>query len=399
VGGFHPAYTPPPLGLGSMQRLGITIFDGQPRLRAETYLAITSNTVQFGAMAELQYGIDIFNVFGFIAFDVLIQFEPFRFVATLTAMLGVRSGTHVLMGIRIDALLEGPKPWHAKGTGHFEISIIIKIKFDVDFEVTLGDAEHESLPKVDVLPKLAAAFGEPTSWRAVTPTGTNPQVTLRPFKTEPGTVILHPFGSLEVTEKLVPLNLPIEKLGTQRIGDGRVFGVERVLLGVGPGQIAPLREQFAPAQFIEMSDAQKLSSRSFERYEAGVQVGGGDAVNTTYVKHLELKYEPIYIPEHRKADTFKLAKALFDVFRGSGAVAQSALSAAQTAPSALGARKAAVGTEQFAVASTADLTLHNEKMVFLSEAEARAAMHDAIDRDPSLTQTLQVIPSSLVRAA
>ena len=52
-----------------------------------------------------------------------------------------------------------------------------------------------------------------------------------------------------------------------------------MLLGTAPGQIAPLREQFAPAQFIDMTDAQKLSSQSFERYEAGVQVGGGDAVN------------------------------------------------------------------------------------------------------------------------
>ena len=87
IGGFHPAYTPPPMGLGSLQRLGITIFDGQPRLRAETYFAITSNTVQFGAKAELYFGIDIFNIYGFIAFDVLIQFDPFRFIATLSAML------------------------------------------------------------------------------------------------------------------------------------------------------------------------------------------------------------------------------------------------------------------------------------------------------------------------
>ena len=93
VGGFHPAYTPPPMGLGSLQRLGITIFDGMPRLRAETYFAITSNTVQFGAKAELFFGIDIFNIYGFIAFDVLIQFDPFRFIASLSAMLAVRSGS------------------------------------------------------------------------------------------------------------------------------------------------------------------------------------------------------------------------------------------------------------------------------------------------------------------
>ena len=399
IGGFHPAYTPPPMGLGSLQRLGMTIFDGQPRLRAETYLAITSNTVQFGAKAELMYGIDLFNIFGFIALDVLIQFDPFRFIATLSAMLGVRSGSAVLMGLRIDALLEGPQPWHAKGTGHFEISLIIKVSFDADFEVSLGEASHDSVPAVDVLPQLAAAFAEPGNWRAVTPAGTNVQVTLRQFATPKGSVVLHPFGSLEITEKLVPLGLPIQKLGTQRIRDGRIFAVDHVLLGKTPGQIAPLREQFAPAQFIEMTDAQKLSSHSFERYEAGVQVGGGDAVNATYVKHRNADYEVIYIPERRNPIIFFLALSLFDVFAGAGAVSRSALSAAQTAPSLLGAPKAAVAEERFAVASAHDLTLHQERLVFPTEAEARAAMHDAIDRDPALTDTLQVIPSSLLKAA
>jgi hypothetical protein len=214
-----------------------------------------------------------------------------------------------------------------------------------------------------------------------------------------GTVVLHPFGSLSITQKLIPLNLPIQKLGTQRIGDGRVFGVDRVLLGLAPGQIAPLREQFAPAQFIEMNDAQKLSSRSFEDYEAGVQVGGGDAVNATYVKHLPVAYEVKYIPERQKQILFRLSQTIFDIFVGGSAVAQSPLSAAQTAPSVLGAPRAAMAAEQFAVASAHDLTLHQERMVFLSEAEARAAMRDAIDRDPTLTHTLQVIPSSLVKAA
>jgi hypothetical protein len=255
------------------------------------------------------------------------------------------------------------------------------------------------VPAVDVLPQLAAAFAAPGNWRAVTPAGTNVQVTLRQFATPKGSIVLHPFGSLEITEKLVPLGLPIQKLGTQRIRDGRIFAVDRVLLGKTPGQIAPLREQFAPAQFIEMTDAQKLSSHSFERYEAGVQVGGGDAVNATYVKHRNADYEVIYIPERRKPIFFFLALSLFDVFAGAGAVSRSALSAAQTAPSLLGAPKAAVAEERFAVASTHDLTLHQERMVFPSEAEARAAMHDAIDRDPALTDTLQVIPSSLLRAA
>jgi hypothetical protein len=399
VGGFHPAYTPPPLGLGNLQRLGITIFDGNPRLRAEAYFAITANTVQFGARAELFFGVDAFNVYGFIGLDVLIQFDPFHFIATLTAMLAVRSGSSTLMGIRVDALLEGPTPWHAKGTGSFEISIIISITIDVDFEITLGEARHDTLPPVDVLPQLVAAFAEPANWRAVLPSGTNLQVTLRAIEPVAGTILLHPFGSLEISEKLVPLNLPVQRRGTQSIGDGHVFGVDHVLLGDAPAPLAPLREQFAPAQFIEMSDAQKLSSPSFERYESGVQVGGGDAVRADYVKSLSVAYEVVYVPRHRKRSLFGLAQFLFDAFARGGAVSQCALSAAQTAPSPIGAAKVTVAMEQYVVVSTADLTMRDARMVFPSEAEARAAMTAAIDRDPSLTHAIQVIPMYLAKAA
>jgi hypothetical protein len=399
IGGFHPAYTPPPMQLGNLQRLGITIFDGNPRLRAETYVAITSNTVQFGAKAELYFGIDIFNVYGFIALDVLIQFDPFRFVATLTAMLAVRSGSATLMAIRIDALLEGPTPWHAKGTGHFEISLIIDIEIDVGFEITIGDDAHDTLPEVEVLPQLAAAVAMPESWRAVIPAGTHLHVSLRKYDTPSGALVLHPAGSLEITEKLVPLNLPVQKLGTQRIHDGHVFAIEHVLLGTAPGQIQPLREQFAPAQFVDMSDAQKLSSRSFERYDAGVQVGGGSAVTADYCKTLELAYEVVYIPHQPRKVRFRMTDRLFNAFAGANSVSASALSAAQSARSPLGAEKVIVAAERFAVASKTTLALHHETLVFRSEAEARAAMHDAVARDPSLTRALQVIPYSLMKAS
>ena len=401
IGGFHPAYTPPPMQLGNLQRLGITIFDGNPRLRADTYLAITSNTVQFGAKAELLFGLeDVFDIYGFIALDVLIHFDPFRFVATLTAMLAVRAGGDVLMGIRIEALLEGPTPWHAKGTGHFEISLIIDIEIDVDFEVTLGDPRRDMPLPVKVLPKLVEAMSNPNSWRAVMPPASSLHVTLREFQPPADAVVLHPFGTVEVTEKLVPLNLPIQKLGTQPIEDGRVFGVEKVRLGTFDDPRPPMvREQFAPAQFIDMPDTQKLSSRSFEHYEGGVRVGGGSAVNTDYVKTRDLEYEVIYLPKRRGRSLFRLALFLFRAFAHGGAVAHAPLSAAVRAPSPIGAPKVDMRPEQFVVASRTDLTMHHSSLVFSSEAEAQAAMASAVDRDPSLTKRLQVVPLSMTKAA
>jgi hypothetical protein len=399
IGGFHPAYTPPPMALGQLQRLGITIFSGNPRLRAETYVAITSNTVQFGAKAELYFGVDIFNVYGFIALDVLIQFDPFRFVATLTAMLAVRTGDDTLMGIRIEALLEGPSPWHAKGTGHFEISLIIDIEIDVGFEVTIGDDRKDSIPAVPALPKLAEAFAHTDNWRAVLPAGGHLHVSLRKFEPPANAIVLHPAGSLEITQKLLPLRLPIQKIGSQRISDGQVFAVEHVLLGATPGQLEPLREQFAPAQFVDMSDALKLSSRSFEKYEAGVRVGGGSEARADHVKTLEVAYEVIYIPNRPVRPKFRLFDTLFNLLARGGAVGRSALSAEQNAPSPIGAGKVIAASERFAVASRADLSVHDASMVFSTEAEARAAMHAAVGRDPALTRALQVVPHSLTKAS
>jgi hypothetical protein len=91
VGGFHPAYTPPPMGLPDLRRLGIVIFQGNPNLRAEAYFAVTSNTVQFGAKVELYAGVSVFNVYGFMALDVLIHFDPFRFVPPASRRPGRRT--------------------------------------------------------------------------------------------------------------------------------------------------------------------------------------------------------------------------------------------------------------------------------------------------------------------
>jgi len=52
IGGFHPAYQPPPMNLPNLRRLSLSLLEGDnPRLTLEYYYAVTSNTVQFGAKA------------------------------------------------------------------------------------------------------------------------------------------------------------------------------------------------------------------------------------------------------------------------------------------------------------------------------------------------------------
>src|SRR5439155_8792243 len=52
VGGFHPKYVPP-AGLRPLSRLSLSLSSGLPSVRLESYFAITTNSVQFGARVTL----------------------------------------------------------------------------------------------------------------------------------------------------------------------------------------------------------------------------------------------------------------------------------------------------------------------------------------------------------
>ena len=157
VGGFHPAYQPPPMNLPAIRRLTLALLEGDnPRLKLEMYFAVTSNTAQFGAKLELYAAAWKFNVYGFLSFDVLFQFNPFYFIAEITAMLALRVGSSSFASIKLTLTLEGPTPWKAQGTAKFKICWFFTLK--VRFNKTFGETRNTTLPDVAVLPLLAAAL-------------------------------------------------------------------------------------------------------------------------------------------------------------------------------------------------------------------------------------------------
>jgi hypothetical protein len=90
VGGFHPRFSPPPLPFPSPRRVSVSLVNSPiARVRIEGYFAVTSNTVQFGARAELFFGLDEINVQGHLAFDALFQFSPFYFIISISASFSV----------------------------------------------------------------------------------------------------------------------------------------------------------------------------------------------------------------------------------------------------------------------------------------------------------------------
>lgn len=397
VGGFHPAYTPPPMGLGPMNRLAIVIFPSNPNLRAEAYFAVTSNTVQFGARIELSYGVRIFNVYGFLGLDALIQFDPFHFIVQIGAMLALRSGSSTLFAIRLEFTLEGPTPWHAYGRGSFEIGFIITITISASFDITFGDDRNTSLPPVRVAPLIEEALGKDGNWRVLSEGNLRSQVSTRTLPPEAG-VVIPPMGTLGVTQKVAPLGIPLARFGPTHVDGSAKFSIVNVAVGGAPAATNPTVDQFAAAQFLDMSDAEKLSRRSFEPFQAGIEVAGASAPRADFQRGVDVKYEVIYYHKPRRRLFAVLASALMDQWVAVSSAARSKLGATARKPTGLGTPKVTLPAETFVVAGVADLKAHAADLVFTSESAAAVAMQELVRNDASLSGKLQVVAGYEVAA-
>src|SRR5439155_25178392 len=147
----------------------------------------TANTVQFGARAELYVSASGFSIQDETGFDVLIQFDPFYFLADYYAQLQLKRGSTDLFKVRVEGALAGPRPLHIKAKATFEI-----LWWDVSIRIdrALVEGEKPPLPEpVDVLPRLKEALGNPGNWTGRLPDGQRPMVTLR-AKTGAATEVL-----------------------------------------------------------------------------------------------------------------------------------------------------------------------------------------------------------------
>lgn len=403
VGGFHPAYQPPPMRLPDLRRLTVSLTDGDnPRLRLETYFAVTSNTVQFGARVEVYARASSFNVYGFIAFDVLFQFSPFRFIADVSAMLALRVGSSAFASISLAFTLEGPTPWSVKGTASFKICWFFTLK--IRFSKTWGEQSHEIGGDALVMPLLLAAFNDASNWVAEPPAGRHLLVSTReivPPVGAPPKVIAQPYGVLTVSQKVVPLNLTIEKFGALRPADGNRFSINGLQLGQSTtiANPDPAKEHFAPAQFFEKSDADKLADKSFERYDSGVRVLENGRLKTAYAAARQVRYELSYIDSQRDTlepqadkDPFRPDATAFLTWAVQGATSKSDLSHARNRRPALAPEPVAVADERFAVVFEGDLQVVDAgEGAGLTEAEAVARLRALQAADPVRHRKLQVV--------
>jgi hypothetical protein len=409
VGGFHPDFrdipTIPALpdGFRNMARIGLSLLsDDNPRLKVESYFAVTSNTVQFGARVELYAGAGDFNVYGFLGYDVLFQFDPFRFIAKLYGGIALRDGTSVIAGINISAQLSGPTPWDAQGTASLTI---LFFDISVDFHVTWGDPPPSITSSTeDLLKLLQGELADTRNWRAELPPNNHLHVTLRQIEPPVGQelVVVHPAGELTFSERSLPLeNYLIEKFGSKKPLKENKFKLTNATSNstVIPADYQNVREQFAPANFTELSDSDKLSRRSFDRLPSGFKLT--PTTDLTAGNHVSrpVDYELSYL--HRDthqlepAGKMKLGLQAYNRLVRGSAVRQSPLSFQQTRISMNAPPPVELPTEAFAIASVADLKSHLQDgggpVLFATQSEAYQRQRELLQQDPALAGQIQVV--------
>jgi hypothetical protein len=271
-GGVNPRYEHfLPTGFPKLARLSVALTRGNnPRIRLDLYIACTSNSFQIGGRLEIFASIGKFSIEGLLAIDALIQDAEPSYLFDFVAKLQLKAWGTNLFAVKFEGSLAGAHPWHVRGKATFSIWIF---DYSIDVDHTFGaSAPPPPLPAVDVRPAVLAALADSRSWRAQPPRqGLNP-VTLR---TDNATtdLLVHPLGQLAVTQRVVPLGLQIDRVGNGRPTGARLFTIDRAAVGGTPVATAPLDEQFARAQFFDLTDEEKLTSPPFESMPAGVQIG------------------------------------------------------------------------------------------------------------------------------
>jgi hypothetical protein len=399
VGGFHPQFNPPPLPFPTPNRIQLDIInESLARVRCSGYTAATTNTIQFGAYAEYFFGFSSVSVTGHSSFDALVQRSPLHLIVEVATTFSVTVFSVGVFGLDVDLTVEGPTPWHIHGYGKLGF---LFFSVSVPIDETIGSAQDTSLPPIAVLPLIAAEVVKQANWKTALAPGSNILVTLRQMDPAVADLVLHPAGTLQVSQRAVPLDLTLDKVGAQKPSDANRFTLE--VASSGLSKINDLEEPFAPAQYQDFDDAAKLSEPAYSPQHSGIELG---ADGTSYASGTAISRRmrfdlTIIDTQYRRyvKQFFVLVNALFTHFTAGSSVSQNAFSAAKGRQIQPYDAKIVASAEAFFVATQSDnKTYGGSPNSFSSAAAARDFMDRAVKANPALTGQLHVLPDFEVAA-
>ena len=287
LGGFHPRFRNA-RGFPPMKRLSIGLDFGEDlKVVAKSYLALTAGMIMYGASVDVVANLRILTLKGGAGFDTLIRFSPFSFVARFYAHMSVLLGSKELLGVAIVARFSGPEPWFFMGTASFRV-LYKDWNFDVEIKLA-GKETAVKLETLDVAALVRDALRLSGAWSQTGTAAAGVQLVVRDRTADADddlapmalpTLLLRPDLDVEVRQRVAPLAVEMEKFGNQAISGPRRIDIESVSFGaISLGRDAAmvgLDEWFAPAEYFEMTESERLDAPSFDRMRAGERlvVGG-----------------------------------------------------------------------------------------------------------------------------
>jgi hypothetical protein len=410
VGGFNPAYEPPP-DFPSVPRCAVSFgIDGNPSITCQSYFAVTSNTAQTGAAIDLRasgYGIDLS---GHLGFDALFIFSPFSFQIDFNASVNV-SFEGVGFGLGLHGTISGPTPWH------IQAQVCVSVLFwdaCLPIDITFGTNKRTSLPQMDpwtghddkndasnVVLGLQAAIADTNNWSGGFPTGAFPVVTLTQSATASKQPI-DPVGEATLHQKVLPLNYQLSKFGIYQPIKNTKFTLQSVTIGSGSPitNLTMRQDYFAPALFKDMKGDEKLSTPSYEKHDSGFTIAPDNVVPGDINAH-KITYDTDVIDPAGNDNAgasfdLPLRHLLAMLAKGASALGGIRRSGAQTFVDPTAPVLVHLSDEGFVVADACSLVANTSVTPApLARSAAQSALDAHVQAQPSDAGQFRVIPAYL----
>jgi hypothetical protein len=309
-GGLHPNY-PRPANLPNLRRMTISFGSNNPRISMWCYEAVTLNSLQFGAGADLYAKgpkirfVGRLAAEGHVSFDALIYFNPFAFDAALSGSLSLLVDGDVVMGLGFSLHLAGPNNYVISGRVWATV-----FGFDVGFDVHHEWGDRRDLPDavadpVAVLRDAIAASPVLEPIRA--PSLSDGVRFMERRRDDQGPRPTSPVGGLRFVERALPLAIAIEKIGeAQIVGAADTFDLAVFAAGAEV-TIAPANLDFVRGHFWKLNEADRLRAPTFERHKGGFEIAGDILrVDTARAIDVEYGYEFIQLGDDEIVDASPL---------------------------------------------------------------------------------------------
>ena len=226
---------------------------------------------------------------------VYFQFSPFQFTVGVYASLGIYKGGSELMGISLNGSLKGTTPWSISGSVEFKI-LFFKVKGRVD--KTWGDNENTVLPAVAVLPLVNEALIKDKNWQTDIPSKRYLLVTLNDESKicvdsngDPA-LLMSPMSTLTIKQDVVPFGVTLNHYYNQTVSGTNKFTITSIELGADSYlNLTKTKTAFAPAQYFNYSDKDKLKKKSFEDMTNGVSLTSNGALKLDHFVVMDYNYD------------------------------------------------------------------------------------------------------------